>query len=101
MNCKEVQATMIEFLDQALPAATAAQIKEHLETCAECRREADDLQVLLTTMKSSQQQMPSAALRENFNTMLQSELNMEAMASILQHPEQKEKPRGKLVSFFS
>ncbi len=101
MNCKEVQAAMIDHLDQALPTALAAEINAHLEGCSECRREADDLRVLLTTIKNTQQQMPSPTLRENFNTLLQSELNMVTMAGILQRPSEEEKPRGKVLSFFS
>lgn len=101
MNCKDIQAVMIDFLDQALPADTAAEVKEHLGSCAECSREAEELQVLLTTMRNREQQLPSPALRENFNTMLQSELNMEAMSSLLQTPEKEEQPRGKLIGFFS
>jgi len=101
MNCKDIQAVLIDFLDQALPADTAAEVKEHLESCAECSREAEELQVLLTSIKNREQQLPSPALRENFNTMLQSELNMEAMSSLLQTPAKEEKPRGKAIAFFS
>jgi hypothetical protein len=101
MNCKEVQALMIDYLDQALPAATASGLAEHLAGCAECRHEADQLQELLATMKNNQQHQPSPTLRENFNSMLQSELNMESMSSLLQSPVRDEKPRGKLISFFS
>jgi hypothetical protein len=92
---------MIDHLDQALPAAIEAQIKEHLDTCADCRREAEELRELLTTIKNNEQEMPSPTLRENFNTMLQSELNMAAMANLLQNPANEEKPRGKLISLFS
>ena len=101
MNCKEVQALMIDYLDQALPAATASGLAEHLAGCAECRHEADQLQELLATMKNNQQHQPSPTLRENFNIMLQSELNMESMSSLLQSPVRDEKPRGKVISFFS
>jgi hypothetical protein len=92
---------MIDYLDQALPAAAAAQIAEHLAGCNDCCREADDLRVLLTTIKNSEQQQPSPTLRENFNTMLQSELNMESMTSLLQSPDKDEKARGKIVTFFA
>jgi hypothetical protein len=91
---------MIDHLDQTLPADLEAQIKEHLATCSECRREAEDLQELLRTIKNNPQELPSATLRENFNTMLQSELNMEAMSSLLQTPEKSEKPRGTVLSMF-
>jgi hypothetical protein len=92
---------MIDYLDKALPAAAAARIQEHLDGCAECRREAGELQALLTTMQNNQPELPSPALRENFNTLLQSELNMETMSSLLDSPAREERPRGKLVGFFS
>ena len=101
MNCKDAQAAMIDFLDQALPADTAAQLADHLAECDECRREADDLRQLLTAMKGSEQQLPSPTLRENLNTMLQSELNMETMANLLTTPQKEAKPRGRLISFLS
>ena len=101
MNCKEIQAVMIDHLDQALPAAVEAQIKEHLASCDDCRREAEDLRILLTAIKNTQQELPSPTLRENFNTMLQSELNMETMSSLLQSQPKEEKPRGRLVLFLS
>lgn len=91
----------MDYLDQALPAAVAAQLAEHLAGCDECRREADDLRLLLTAMKGSEQQLPSPTLRENFSTMLQSELNMETMANLLTTPEKETKPRGKVIAFFS
>ena len=91
----------MDYLDQALPAPLAAQLAEHLAGCEECRREADEIRQLLTAMRSSAQQQPSPTLRENFNTMLQSELNMETMANLLTTPEKKANPRGKVISFFS
>lgn len=97
MNCNEVQAAMIDYLDQAMNTASAARIKEHLDTCGECRQEAGEVQALLTAMKNRSQEMPSPALRENFNTMLQSELNMEAMANILQDPGAEKKPYNRIL----
>jgi hypothetical protein len=100
MNCKEVQAVIIDYLDQALPATAMARVKEHLEGCAECRREAEDLQVLFITMKNSEAVMPPPSLRENFNTLLQSELNMETMTNLLQDPTKVEKHRAKIIPAF-
>jgi len=91
----------MDYLDQALPAAAAAEIIEHLAGCDECRREADEIRLLLAAMKASERQLPSSTLRENFNTMLQSELNMETMANLLTTPEKEAKPRGKVIAFFS
>ena len=101
MNCKEVQASLIDHLDQVLPAGIEAQIEQHLAGCEECRREAEDLRLLLTAMKGNEQQLPSPLLRENFNTMLQSELNMETMASLLTNPGKEARPRSRVIGFFA
>jgi Putative zinc-finger len=84
MNCKEIQAKLIDWLDGSLDAATATAIREHVETCAECSREARELKELLVNMKNSPMEVPPPVLRESFDTMLQSELNMLTTANIIQ-----------------
>lgn len=84
MNCKEIQAKLIDWLDGSLDAATATAIREHVESCAECSREAKELKELLVTMKDSPMEVPPPVLRESFDTMLQSELNMLTTANIIQ-----------------
>src|ERR1700729_2107439 len=84
MNCKEIQAKLIDWLDGSLDAATATAIREHVETCAECSREARELKELLVTMRDSPMEVPPSVLRESFDTMLQSELNMLTTANIIQ-----------------
>ena len=75
---------MIDWLDGSLDAATATAIREHVETCAECSREARELKELLVNMKNSPMEVPPPVLRESFDTMLQSELNMLTTANIIQ-----------------
>jgi Putative zinc-finger len=84
MNCKEIQAKLIDWLDGSLDADTAAAIAEHVTACEECSREAMELKELLATMKDSPLEVPPAELRESFDTMLQSELNMLTTANIIQ-----------------
>src|SRR5580658_5189038 len=84
MNCKEIQAKLIDWLDGSLDAETAAAIAEHVAACAECSREAKELKELLVTMKNSPMEVPPPVLRESFDTMLQSELNMLTTANIIQ-----------------
>ena len=98
MNCKEIQAKLIDWLDGSLDAATATAIREHVETCAECSREARELKELLVTMKNSPMEVPPPVLRESFDTMLQSELNMLTTANIIQEfpaEGQSGQPEGK------
>src|ERR1700722_12906904 len=84
MNCKEIQAKLIDWLDGSLDADTAAVIAEHVTACEECSREAMELKELLATMKDSPLEVPPAVLRESFDTMLQSELNMLTTANIIE-----------------
>lgn len=84
MNCKDIQAKMIDYLDHKLDAASAGDMRQHLASCASCSREAEELRELLTAMSGSSGEMPPAALRENFSIMLQSELNMQATTTIIE-----------------
>ncbi|HEV2481530.1 MAG TPA: zf-HC2 domain-containing protein [Puia sp.] len=84
MNCKDIQVKLIDYLDHRLDAVTAEELRQHLASCASCSREAEELRELLTAMSGSPLEMPPAALRENFNMMLQSELNMQATTTIIE-----------------
>jgi Putative zinc-finger len=99
MNCKEIQAKLIDWLDGSLDAATAAAIGEHVASCAECGREAKELKELLVTMQDSPMEVPPPVLRESFDTMLQSELNMLTTANIIQEfpSDSKSSQPGKIA----
>ena len=84
MHCKEVQAVLIEYLDQSLDAGVAAVVKKHIDGCAACQQEVLEIQELLVVMKDSPSEKPTKALRDNFNTLLQSELNMVSMTHLLE-----------------
>ena len=84
MHCKEVQAMLIEYLDQSLDVGLAAVVKKHIDGCAACQQEVLEVQELLVTMKNSPSEKPTGALRDNFNTLLQSELNMVSMTHLLE-----------------
>jgi hypothetical protein len=84
MNCKDIQAKLIDYLDHRLDAATGEEMRQHLAACASCSREAEELRELLATMSGSPLEIPPAALRESFNMMLQSELNMQTTTTIIE-----------------
>ncbi len=84
MNCKDIQAKLIDYLDHRLDAATAGDMRQHLASCPSCSREVEELRELLTAMSDSALEMPPPALRENFSIMLQSELNMQATTTIIE-----------------
>lgn len=84
MTCKEIQAVIVEYLDQVTDAATMAAVKEHLDSCEACRQEAEELQELMQAMAGNEMKRPGPGLRENFQLLLQSEMNM-VMADKLLH----------------
>jgi Ca2+-binding EF-hand superfamily protein len=75
---------MIEYLDQSLDAGVAAVVKKHLDACSACQQEAVEMQQLLEAMKNTTVQKPDRSLRDNFQTLLQSEMNMASMSHLLE-----------------
>src|ERR1700761_422699 len=84
MNCKDIQARLIDYLDKKLDGVSTEEMQQHLASCAACSREAEELGELLTAMDSGAVEMPPPALRESFNMMLQSEINMQATTTIIE-----------------
>jgi hypothetical protein len=84
MHCKEIQAVLVEYLDQSLDAGVSAVVKKHIDSCPVCQQELQEVQELLLAMKDNSLEKPSRALRDNFNTLLQSELNMVSMTHLLE-----------------
>jgi hypothetical protein len=83
MDCKEVQAMMIDYLDRAVGAEGAAAMRAHLLGCEPCRKEVEEVRELLLAMADQELLQPGSGLRENFQVMLQSELNMETADDLL------------------
>jgi hypothetical protein len=83
MECKEVQAVLIDYLDRAMDARGAAAVRAHLLGCEGCRKEVEEMRELLLAMADQEQRQPGPGLRENFQVMLQSELNMETADSLV------------------
>jgi len=83
MDCKEVQALMIDYLDRAVGAEGAAAMRAHLLGCELCRKEVEEMRELLLAMADQELRQPGPALRENFQVMLQSELNIETADDLL------------------
>jgi hypothetical protein len=86
MNCNEVQAVMIDYLDRGVDAETGAAMRAHLMNCEQCRKEVDQMRELLLTMADQEIRQPGQGLRDSFHVMLQSELNMETADDLLRRP---------------
>jgi hypothetical protein len=81
MECHEVQPLLIDFADNKLHGALAEEINRHLMSCDPCRSELEEIRSLFHTINDVPVEQPDGSLRENFEHMLQSELNRLAAAN--------------------
>ncbi len=52
MTCREVQDALVDLHDGRLDAASELRVHAHLESCAECRHQADNWDALLPAMRA-------------------------------------------------
>ena len=83
MQCEEMEPLMIDYLDGQLSPAARANVEKHLGTCAACRQALEEYKTLFHAMDDEKMEKPGPALREKFDIMLQSELNIDATSKIL------------------
>jgi len=75
MKCEEVEASMIDYLDNVLDENSKEKIEKHLITCEKCMDEVKDFKEMMGEMSASKMEQPDDTLRLNFYHMLQSEIN--------------------------
>jgi Putative zinc-finger len=89
MHCSEAEPLLIDFVDGELNTPLQAAVKKHLETCANCKKDAEEYQLLFLAIEENKLEKPGPGLREKFESMLQSELNIHATAAILKGEGQR------------
>jgi hypothetical protein len=88
MQCNEVEPLLIDYIDAQLSPAARANVEQHLKNCVVCSHILEEYKTLFHAMDDDKMVKPGPALREKFDIMLQSELNIDATARILK--EEKE-----------
>jgi hypothetical protein len=74
MKCEEVEATMIDYLDNTLDGGLRQEIEKHLETCERCLDELRDCQQVMQLISKDEMVKPDDSMRINFYHMLHSEI---------------------------
>lgn len=87
-NCSDLRPLLIDYIDGQLAPAIRTKVEEHLKTCRDCQEEANQFRRLFDEMAMSPLEQPSPALKENFNIMLQSELNIAATMDMLKSKQE-------------
>jgi hypothetical protein len=98
MKCEEVQRELTDYIDNILDAPVREEIEKHLGSCEKCMDEYRELQTVINSMEAYELKMPDESLRENFNIMLQSEIDK--LNAIKSRPENSAK-KSLIISWTS
>ena len=74
MRCEEVEAKMIDYLDDTLDDRLRQEIEKHLETCERCLDELRESQQVMQLISKDEMVKPEDSMRINFYHMLHSEI---------------------------
>jgi hypothetical protein len=80
MNCTQAQDRFSELLDQRHAAPASGDVRTHLASCPNCRKEFAALKRTLSALDALPVLPPSPRLRANFYAMLEEEINSAACA---------------------
>ena len=90
MQCNETESLLIDYLDVQLHPTDKTALEQHLQQCANCRKVLEEYRQLFADIQHDKAKKPGPALREKYENMLQSELNIEATANIVNiHEEER------------
>lgn len=73
MECKNIQNSLIDFIEGNIPEDIKVQIEEHLLKCNTCRTEHKQTRQLLDDMQVFEEKQPDEQLKVDFYTMLENE----------------------------
>ena len=66
MNCSETQGLLAGYLDGEIPSSDREEVEAHLEGCAECRGELDEMRVLVDVTTQLQVAQPEEEVWDSF-----------------------------------
>ncbi|MGE5427315.1 MAG: HEAT repeat domain-containing protein [Methylococcaceae bacterium] len=70
MECKDYREQFTSLLTDSLPEAERRELVSHLESCAGCREELEEVKKIWELMGDVEQPEPSPVMRANFKAML-------------------------------
>jgi len=82
-KCYDTELLLIDYLDNQLSETSKKAVDAHIQSCEHCRKELDAYKEIFNSIASEEPVMPGIGLKENFDTMLQSEINILATTRII------------------
>jgi hypothetical protein len=99
MPCNDAELLLIDYLDNQLSNTSKKSLGQHLQGCVQCSRQLAEYRELFQSIAAQKTEKPGPALRDNFNSMLQSEINMLATARIIEPTMKKTASVHSLTGF--
>ena len=89
MNCEAVREMLWTYLEKETTAEEAVKIEEHLKNCADCRKELELQQEIMSSLRN----IPDEELPDGFHAGLMQKLQAEAATNVVPFPaKQKKRP---------
>lgn len=87
MECKDVEYSIVDFIDKQLSPEQEAQINKHISSCSECKISYDETVVLMRDFENEKVETPSSNLRSNFYNMLEEEKQLQGTKVVQLRPK--------------
>ena len=82
MNCKEIQDLFIAYQMQDISNEDKDLIENHIKSCNTCEEELQKTISFMTDLNSIENEIPSFKIKENFEILLQEEIEKETVKVI-------------------
>lgn len=93
MNCRQVEENLSAYLDHELTDEENARIKNHLDSCSVCQKEAQALSDTISMLASLPEIIPPASFRRELHAKLEKTLHKKGFFSWALLPRWKQKIR--------
>tara|TARA_R110002020_G_scaffold1998_2_gene9158 strand:+ start:22374 stop:23171 length:798 start_codon:yes stop_codon:yes gene_type:complete len=84
METAHIKDRLVDYLDGTLEAYQREEVRAHLESCATCSQELEELKTILSAFKNEAMERPSASLRTNFYALVEKEKELDTKVLPLQ-----------------
>ena len=89
MECKHIQDSLVDYIENSLPKNEATEIKKHISSCRSCEQALNEMQEILTVVSKEDLDHPSENLRINFEQMLADEKRTQHAKVVQLKPKQR------------